>query len=68
MTMQLLKYPQVQGLCIPSGGLLVNPKKEATREVWAVVSGESIDHVEACEDGGSVKSDQVPRGKLWRVI
>ena len=27
MTMQCLKYPQVQGLCIPSWGLFVNPKK-----------------------------------------
>ena len=26
------------------------------------------DHVEVLEGGGSVKSDQVPRGKLWRVI
>ena len=27
-----------------------------------------IDHVGVLEGGGSVKSDQVPRGKLWRVI
>ena len=30
--------------------------------------GDRIDHVEALEGGGSIKSDQVPRGKLWRVI
>ena len=30
--------------------------------------GDRIDHVEVLEGGGSVKSDQVPRGKLWRVI
>ena len=68
MVMQCLKYPQVQGLCIPSRGLFVNPKNEATRGVCAVVSGDCIGHVEAREGGGSVKSDQVPRGKLWRVI
>ena len=27
MTMQCLKYPQVQGLCIPSWGLFVNTKQ-----------------------------------------
>ena len=27
-----------------------------------------IDYVEVLEGGGSVKSDLVPRGKLWRVI
>ena len=43
-------------------------KNEATRGIRAVVSGDRIDHVEAREGGGSVKSDQVPRGKLWRVI
>ena len=30
--------------------------------------GHRIDHVEVLEGGGSVKSDQVPRSKLWRVI
>ena len=30
--------------------------------------GDRIDHVEILEGGGSVKSDQVPRDKLWRVI
>ena len=30
--------------------------------------GDRIDHVGVLEGGGSVKSDQVPRGKLWRVI
>ena len=30
--------------------------------------GDRIDHVEVLEGGESVKSDQVPRGKLWRVI
>ena len=29
MTMQCLKYPQVQGLCFSSGGLFVNPKKRS---------------------------------------
>ena len=43
-------------------------KSEATRGVWAVVSGDRIDHVEAREGRGSVKSDQVPRGELWKVI
>ena len=43
-------------------------KSEATRGVRAVVSGDRIDHVEAREGGRSVKADQVPRGKLWRVI
>ena len=43
MTMQCLEYPQVQGLCIPSGGLFVNPKNEATRGVRALVSGDRID-------------------------
>ena len=44
-------------------------KNEATHHgVRAVVSGDRIDHVEAREGGGSVKSDQVPRRKLWRVI
>ena len=65
MAMQCLKYPQVQGLCIPSGGLFVNPKK---RSISRVVSGDRIDHVEARKGGGCVKSDQVPRSKLWRVI
>ena len=69
MTMQCLKYPQVQGLCIPSWGLFVNPKKNgATRGVRAIVSRDRIDHVEARKGGGSVKADQVPRGKLWRAI
>ena len=43
-------------------------KNEAIRGVRAVVSGDRIDHVKAREGGGSVKSNQVPRGKLWRVI
>ena len=43
-------------------------KNEATRRVRAVVSGDRIDHVEAREGGGSVRSDQVSRGKLLRVI
>ena len=43
-------------------------KNEATRGIRAVVSRDRIDHVEAREGGGSVKSDQVPRGKMWRVI
>ena len=30
--------------------------------------GDRIDHVEVLEGRGSVKSGQVPRGKLWRVI
>ena len=68
MTMQCLKYPQVQGPCISSGELFVNQKNEATRGVWAVVSGDRIDHVEASEGGGSIKSDQVPQGKLWSGI
>ena len=33
-----------------------------------VRGGDRIDHVEVLEYGRSVKSDQVPRGKLWRVI
>ena len=68
MTMQCLKYHQVQGLCIPSRGLFVNPKNEATRGVQAVVSGDPIDYAEAREGKGSVKAAQVPRGKLWRAI
>ena len=40
---------------------------EATREVRAVVSGDRIDHIEARERGGSVKADQVARGKLCRA-
>ena len=43
-------------------------KNEATREVRTVASGDRIDYVEALEGEGSVKSDQVPRGRLWRVI
>ena len=43
-------------------------KNEATRGVRAVVSGDRIDHVEVREGGGSVKADQVPRGRLWKVI
>ena len=54
MTMQCLKYPQVQGLCIPSGGGLSTLKNEATRGVRDVVSEDRI--------------DQVPRSQLWRVI
>ena len=50
------------------GDPLSTRKNEATREVRAVASGDRIDHVEALEGGGSVKSDQVPRGKLRRVI
>ena len=69
MPMQCLKYHQVQGLCIPSEGVVCQPeKKKATRGVRAVVSGDRIDHVEACEGGGSVKTNQVPRGELWRAI
>ena len=68
MTMQCLKYPQVQGLCIPSGFFLSTRKNEATRGVRAVVSGDRISHVEAREGGGPVKSDHVPRSKLWSVI
>ena len=30
--------------------------------------GDRIDHVKVLEGGGSVRSDQVPRGKLWGVI
>ena len=43
-------------------------KNVATREVRAVVSGDRIDHVEVREGGGSVKADQVYRGKLWSAI
>ena len=43
-------------------------KNGVTRGVGAVVSGDRIDHVEARQGGGSVKADQVPRGKLWRAI
>ena len=50
------------------GGCLSIRNNEATRGIRAVVSGDRIDHVEVREGGGSVKSDQVPRGKLWRVI
>ena len=38
-------------------------------EVWrGARPGDRIDHIEVLEGGGSVKSDQVLRGKLWRVI
>ena len=38
-------------------------------EVWGGARpGDRIDHVEVLEGGGSVKSDQVPRSKRWRVI
>ena len=43
-------------------------KNEAALGVRAVVSGDRIDHVEVHEGRGSVKLDQVPQGKLWRVI
>ena len=43
-------------------------KHKATGGVRAVVSWDRIDLVEAREGGGSVKSDQVPRGKLWSVV
>ena len=43
-------------------------KNEATRGVRAVVSRDRIDHVEARLGGGSVKADQVSRGKLRRAI
>ena len=46
----------------PVGGIV------STRGVRVVVSGDRIDYVEAREGGGSVKADQVPRGKLWRAI
>ena len=49
-------------------GCLLTRKNEATRGVRAIVSGDRIDHVETRLGGGSVKADQVPRGKLWRVI
>ena len=50
------------------GNSLSTRKNEATRDVRAIASRDRIDHVEALEGGASVKSDQVPRGKLWRVI
>ena len=53
----------------PIRGVICQPEKnEPARGVRAVVSRDCIDHVEAREDGGSVKADQVPRGKLWRAI
>ena len=50
------------------GNSLSTQKNGATREVRAVASRDRIDHVEALEGGASVKSDQVPRGKLCRVV
>ena len=67
MTMQCRKYHQVRGLCIPSGDCLSTLYNEATREARVVVSRNRIDHIEAREGGGSVKADQVPRGKLCRA-
>ena len=62
--MQCLKCHQVQGLYIPSQGSCLSARKnEANREVRTIVSGDSIDNVEAHEGGGSVKLDQVPRDK-----
>ena len=66
--MQCLKYPQVQGLCIPPGGLFINPIKRSNSRGSDRRKRDRIDHVEVREGGGSVMSDQVPRGKLWRVI
>ena len=44
------------------GGAVFQRRKNYSRP------GDRIEHVEALEGGGSVKLDQVPRGKLWRVI
>ena len=68
MVMQRLNILRFKVFVSRQEGCLSTQKNEATRGVWAVVSGDRIDHVEAREGGGSVKSDQVPRGKLWRVI
>ena len=68
MTMQCLKYHQVQGLCILSGGLFVNPiKRSNSRGSGCRKRGSYRPHIEAREGGGSVKADQVPRGKLSRA-
>ena len=64
MAMRRLKCHQVQGLCIPSGGLFVNPKKRSTSRGSG---GDRIDHVKGREGGGSVKADQVSRDKPWSV-
>ena len=50
------------------GDYISTPRNEALRGIPAVVSGDYIDHVEACEGGGSVKADQVPQDKLWSTI
>ena len=68
MTMQCLKYPQVQGLCIPSGGLFVNLKKRSNSRGSGRRKRGSYRPCEAREGGGSVKADQFSRGKLRRVI
>ena len=68
MTMQCLKYPQVQGLCIPSGGLFFNPKKRSNSRGSGRRKRGSYRPCKAREGGGSVKADQVSRGKLRRGI
>ena len=67
-TMQCLKYPQVQGLCIPSWGLFVNPKKRSNSRGSGRRKRVSYRPCRGPLGRGSVKADQVPRGKLWRAI
>ena len=51
-------YPAIVG----GGGAVLQRLKTDSRP------GDRIDHIEALGGGETVKWDQVPRGKLWRVI
>ena len=68
MTMQCPKYPQVQGLCIPSWGLFVNPKK------WSNSRGSvrrKRGPYRPCRGPlgrGIRQGGPSSRGKLWRAI
>ena len=65
--MQCLECHQVRGPGISSGGLLSTRRNEAVQR-RTVISEDHIDHVEACDGGGSVEADQIPRDKLRSAI
>ena len=62
MTMQCPKYPQVQGLGIPSWGLFVNPKK------WSNSRGSVRRKRGPYRPCRGPLGREIRQGKLWRAI
>ena len=68
MTMQCLKYPQVQGLCIPSWGLFVNPKKRSNSRGSGRRKRGSYRPCRGPLRRGIRQGGPSSPGKLWRAI